>query len=138
MTTTGPDPLVLAAALPFLREGGPVTAPEPAVTAALQQHGLDVRTAMLASLEPGSVATLALLDDELSHAGEHAEGLIAQAVEVLAPGGRLAVGVVGAVAPDGPNGLRQYRSDELVRALGHHGVELEVLAGPGAGALARR
>ena len=85
--------------------------------------------------DPGSADAVALLADEVSVDGEHAESLVAAAVERVRPGGLIAVSAYSSLAA--PPGLRGYRSDELRRALGHYGVDLELLCAPGAGAAAR-
>ena len=134
--TTQPwDSLVVAAAVPALSHVGCVTTPSETVAAALRDAGMTTAVAALEDVEPASVEALALLDDELSAAGEHGEGLIATCVSLLHPGGTLAVSAAGALAPAADR--RAFRSDELARALGHHGIDLALLCGPGAAARAR-
>lgn len=127
---------MVAAAVPALRHVRTVTTPSADVAAALRSSGCTVDVVALADLGPASVDALALLDDELSAADDHGEGLIAACVTALRPGGTLAVTAAGAIA--GAAGGRRYRSDELERALGHHGVDIGLLCGPGAAARVRR
>ena len=80
---------------------------------------------------------VALLADEVSAAGDHAEGLLATALEVVRPGGVIAVSarslVAGRLATGSPGG-RTFSADELRRALGHLGVDVTLLCAPGAAA----
>jgi 8-oxo-dGTP pyrophosphatase MutT (NUDIX family) len=129
------DSLVVAAAAPALAHVRCVTTPSEHVAAALRAAGLTAAIAALDDIEPGSIDAIALLDDELSAAGEHGEGLIATCVTMLRPGGTLAVSAVGALA--GTDDRSGFRSDELERALGHHGIDLALVCGPGAAARVR-
>lgn len=87
------------------------------------------------ALDDRSVDALALLDDELGLAGDHAEGLIDHAGRVLRPGGTLVVaarssvgaGLSGAAAPG-----RTFTSEALRQAVAHRGFEVTELAAPGA------
>ena len=137
-SSDNPDGLVLAAAVPWLRDAGTVTTPSSAVAEALATAGVAAEVAALDTLPAGSVAALALLGDELSHAGDHAEGLVARAVDLLVPDGRIVVSALGDIASTQDTTGRRYRSDELHRALGHHGIDLQLLCAPGAAAIARR
>ena len=106
------------------------------MAAALTAPAAEVVCAPVDERQPEPVDAIALLHEELSSAGEHAEGLIDAAVAALRPGGWLVVSAHASLTA-APDAGRTYRSDELRRALGHHGVEGEVLAAPGAGALVR-
>ena len=130
-----PSAFILAAALPALRGAGTVVTPSAAVAQALAP----VTRAVVARVEEqptGSADAVALLADEISVAGDHAEGLLAAAVASVRPGGLVAVSARGAVA-SAPGALRTFRSDELRRALGHCGVDVDLLCAPGAAAAIR-
>jgi len=93
------------------------------------------------SLGPGEADVLVLADDELTRAGEHAEGLIATCARAVTPGGALFVSVVGAVAgavvggdDPAPGAGRRFLSEQLLGALGHAGLAVEFVAAPGAAA----
>ncbi|MPZ73204.1 MAG: NUDIX domain-containing protein [Nitriliruptorales bacterium] len=136
-TPDRPDPLVLTAVLPWLRDAVQVATPSAAVAEALEAEGVPTMVTPVEQWQPGSVTALGLLAGELSTAGEHAEGFVARAVELLAPDGMLAVAVPGAVAPSPDAVGRRYGSEELRRTLGHHGVDLQLLCAPGAAAKVR-
>jgi 8-oxo-dGTP pyrophosphatase MutT (NUDIX family) len=132
-----PDPRVLAATLHLLDRRRAIVTPSAAVGEVLQAQGWQVTVAEVAQVPQGCAEAVVLLHDELSVAGEHGEGLIAAAVAALQPGGAIIVGARGAVhqqLADGAGG-RGYRGAELQRALGHHGVAVEVLCAPGAAAI---
>lgn len=90
---------------------------------------------------PGAYAAAALLDDEVSDAGEHAEGLIDALGAALEPGGVLALSlrnrvhadVVGDVLGD----VRGYSADEARALVEHRGFAVELLCAPGAAARLR-
>jgi 8-oxo-dGTP pyrophosphatase MutT (NUDIX family) len=133
-----PDPRVLAAALHLLDRRRTVVTPSAQVGDLLQSQGWQVTVTQITQVPPGCAEAVVLLHDELSAAGEHAEGLIAAAVAALQPGGAIIVGARGAVhqqLADAAGG-RGYRATELQRTLGHHGVAVEVLCAPGAAAIA--
>ena len=128
---------VLAAARLALDGAGTILAPDPGVGAALQAAGFDVVVAQLAA-PPRGIDAVALLADELSTAGEHAESLIDAAVAVVRPGGWIVATARSAVhAPADDSAGRSYTAEELQRALGHHGIAVELLCAPGAAALVR-
>lgn len=116
------DPLVAAAARDWLEDGA---------------LGADA----LAHAPAGSAAQVALLDDELSAAGEHAEGLIARAGDVLRPGGLLLVSARSRIwaeaAGNHPRSSRTFTAAELRAALAHRGFTIELLTAPGAAAVVR-
>lgn len=99
------------------------------------------------SVDAGSCDVLLLLADELSTAGDHAEGLVDRAGSVLRPGGLLLVSVASALparagssgqadrgeaATSVPEAPRHFTALELRRLLAHRGFDLAVLAAPGA------
>ena len=127
------DDRVAEAARLFLAGAQHIVTPSAEAAAALAGTGADVVVSPLRSAASPADA-VALITDEISTAGEHAEGLIADAVAAVAPGGRIVVTAQGIFAP-GREG-RSYRSDELRRALGHHGVDVEVIYAPGAARIA--
>lgn len=107
--------------------------PAPAWAAALAASGHQATTADPATLPPGSADALVLGDDELSRAGDHAEGLIAVAAAVLRPGGLLVATGRNPLRLDGDE-VRGFRAEELRQTLEHRGFVVEVLAAPGAAA----
>ncbi len=117
-----------------LSGGGTITTPSEEVARALQDAGLDARATDLAELDPRSADAVALLDGELARAGEHAEGLLADLAAVLRPGGLLAVAVPGPLVGAGG---RRFTAAPRAEAVGHRGLEVELLAAPGAAARAR-
>lgn len=110
--------------------------PSSATSRALTAAGLAVARANLSDLAPKTATAVVLLDDELSHAGEHADGLLAQAAQVLAGGGLLVAAVPSAIhaVATGQEATagRTYTARELSRALGHHGFTVEHVCAPGA------
>lgn len=133
-STEAPDDGIIAAAVPALIGTSNVVTPSPAVAAALTAQGVPAEARDLPPAGAG-VPIIALLADELSAAGEHAEGLLHDAVEALAPGGTLVVTATGILSPG--QGMRPFQADDLRRALGHVGVDVEVLCAPGAAARVR-
>ena len=130
---TPPDQRVVDAALHLLDHRLEIVTPSPAVAELLAVQGLAVRVAEIAHLPPGGAQAVALVNDELSAAGEHAEGLIAAAVTALRPGGAVVVAAPGAVHQQLVGGEgRAYTAAELRSALGHHGIDVDVLVAPGA------
>jgi 8-oxo-dGTP diphosphatase len=84
---------------------------------------------------PHSADAVVLLDDELSHVGEHAEGLIAQVGDVLRPGGLLLASVRNRIHARATgahlDGLRAFSAAELAHAVQHRGFIVELLTAPG-------
>jgi len=131
------DSRLVALTQAWLRGTDDVVTGTPAVAAALTAAGLTARTASLAAMPAESCDAVALLDDELSLAGDHGEGLVAEAAQALAPGGLLMVSVSGRVHAQATGRRilgRGYIADELRRALGHRGFDVELLCAPGAAA----
>lgn len=113
----------------------PACVPSPAVASALLDEGWAVIAGRVEDQPSAALSGVILLDNELGAAGEHAEGLLAEAGRVLRGGGLLAVGVrsrlhAAAVGVRPP--MRAFTADELAHALGHRGFGVEVLAAPGA------
>lgn len=119
--------------------GTPAVTPSSSTARALTDAGLRIEPVALADLRAQSAAALVLLDDELAHAGERAEGLLACAAQVVARGGLVLAGarsaihaaVTGRAGGAGPG--RAFTAVELSRALAHHGFAVELLCAPGAG-----
>lgn len=103
----------------------------------------------LDQLPDGAVDAVALLDEELGHAGEHAEELLAEAARTLTRGGlvllsaqsrlstdalrQLAAADGAARPPSGePEGPRAFTAEEVRQQLGHRGFAVEALCAPGA------
>ncbi|MEX0658592.1 MAG: NUDIX hydrolase [Egibacteraceae bacterium] len=111
--------------------------PSTATARTLTDAGLRVDPVALTDLGAASAPAVVLLDDELARAGEHAEGLLAQAAQVLVRGGLVVAGARGtvhaAVTGRGRDPGRTFTAVELSRALGHHGFAVELLCAPGAG-----
>lgn len=128
-------PELLAVALEQLPGVRAVT-PTGATAAALGTAGLAVRCASLQELSDGAAEAVVLLDDELTVAGQHAEGLLAEVARVLGVGGLVLVSVRGRVhaAATSPaaQGRRTFDAAELARLLGHRGFAVELLCAPGA------
>lgn len=131
--------------LSFLREHAsstdPVCVPSAAIASALLDEGWAVIAGRIEDQPNAALSGVVLLDDELGRAGDHAEGLLAEASRVLRPGGlliasarsRLHALALG-VRPPG----RGFTSAEFAQALGHRGFGVEVLAAPGAATGLRR
>lgn len=97
--------------------------------------GWFVRTEPLGAQPDAALDGILLLDDELSRAGEHAEGMVAEAARALKPGGVLALTVrnrIHAAATGAVLDGRGFSADELVRAVGQRGFTVELIAAPGA------
>ncbi|MGI8575435.1 MAG: NUDIX hydrolase [Egibacteraceae bacterium] len=93
--------------------------------------------------QPSAVGEAALLvDDELSAAGEHAEGLVAELAQVLRPGGLVAATARNAVyaeASGAPlDGLRAFSPADFERLFTQRGFAIELLAAPGAASRLRQ
>ncbi len=145
-----PGVLTLAAALEFLVDppggrppaaGRPARTPTRATAAALGEAGVACEVVVLDDLEDGSADVLLLLADELSAAGEHAEGLVARVAAVLPPGGLVVASAVSELparvvrgGPDADPPPRRFTAAGLRGLLAHRGFELAVHAAPGAGA----
>jgi len=112
-----------------------VTAPSDAVAEALESRGVHAACCPLDSVAPDSADAIALLADELS-ATPSDELLIADAAKGLRPGGILAVTALSAIAAAASGadlgGAHGFRAEEVQRALGHNGFDLELLMSPGA------
>lgn len=149
MPTTQLDPRVLDATAEHLPDGHLVACPSPAVAAALRARGWAVSEGPLEQLSDGAVDAVALLDEELGHAGEHAEELLAEAARALTRGGlvllsarsRLSTEALRRLAtPDGcerplsggTEGPRSFTAEEVRQQLGHRGFAVELLCAPGA------
>lgn len=127
-------PEILAVAVERLMGTAPVS-PSPDTARALSAAGLEAEHATLADLPDGAVPALVLLDDELGRAGEHADGLLARATQLITGGGLIlasARGAVHAAATQAGGPGRRFTARELERALGHHGFVVELLCAPGA------
>ena len=117
-------------------DAGPVAVAEPGLAARLAAEGRQVVTTPLSEQPDASAAAVLLADDELSRAGERAEGLVDDAARVLGPDGLLAATARNRLfsrASGVPlGGLRGYTGIELDRLLGHRGFTVDVLCAPGA------
>ena len=117
-------------------DSAPVAVTDAGLSAQLATEGRQVATDPLSDLPDASVAGVLLVDDELSRAGEQAEGLIADVARVLQPGGILAATarnrLFSRAAGLPLGGLRGYTGTELERLLGHRGFTIELLCAPGA------
>lgn len=135
---TGPDPRVLDLVATYAPEDAAVLTPTAAVATALSARGTRTERRSLAEQPPATAGVVVLIGDELSRAGDHAEGLLAAAAGALRPGGLLVVAarnrVQAAATGQDLGGLRAWSADELVRAVGHPGIAVEHVAAPGAAA----
>lgn len=142
-----PTPAALAALIADqLPHGAPVAVGDAAAAAALRGVGLTAdrirvqptATAPLPDLAAGDVGAVVLLDGELSQAGDRAETLVAAAARVTRPGGAVAVAAPARICAEltgrAREGARRWSSDELAHLLGHRGLEVRLLAAPGAAA----
>jgi 8-oxo-dGTP pyrophosphatase MutT (NUDIX family) len=133
-----PDPRIVDLIARFTPATTSVVTPDGDVAAALRSRGTTVHEAALDSLPPAQAEVVALVGDELSRAGEHAEGLLAAAAAALRPGGLLVAAArnrIHATVHDCDlGGLRAWSAEELVRAVGHPGIAVEHVAAPGAAA----
>ena len=125
------DRLIVDAASPALRAAGRVITPSSRVAEALRDLATEVAVEDPATAPPGSADAVALLDNELSAAGEHAEALVEAAVRAIRAGGTIAVSARSLTAPSAAS-ARPYSSEELRRVLGHRGVTVQLLTAPGA------
>lgn len=73
---------------------------------------------------------LALADDELSRAGQHAEVLVAEAGRALRPGGLLLATAWNPLFPRSDASTRGFSSAQLVAALAHRGFTVELVCAP--------
>lgn len=94
-----------------------------------------------ASLEPASCAAVVLIDDELSHAGDHAEEVVDTIGAGLEPGGVLIATVANRVHAEAtgrvPHGMRTFSAAEARSLISHRGFGIDVLCAPGAAARLR-
>lgn len=129
-----PDPGVIAVALASFDAALPLVSPDRGTVVALREAGREAEHADLAYLPDGSAFALVLAADELSAAGDHAEGLIEDAARVLEPGRSLLVSARNPLrgAPGEPG--RGFTSAQVRAALEHRGCMVDLLAAPGAGA----
>lgn len=130
------QPALLAFATATIPRTARVLAPSENVAADLDASGCDVVSRPLHGAGPGRWDAVALLDEELSAAGDAGEALIAEAAEALRPGGLLVASAVGAVGR-AADGAVAYTAEALARALGHRGFAVDVQAAPGAAASLR-
>ena len=130
------DSRIVTTAAPLLRDAGEVVTPSAEVAEALRLADVKARVAHLVEIAEGTADAIALLHDELSLA-PHDELLLADAARALRGGGLLAISALSQVhteATGTPATGRGYRAEDVRRAVGHHGMDLEVLCAPGAAA----
>lgn len=127
----------MTAALAALDPALPLTTPSPLVAAGLRRAGRSVAVRAVERLPARETDALVLADDELSRAGEGAEGLLAMSVGAVIPRGALFVSALGAVVGakgPAPGRGRRFNSEQLLRTLGHASLAVEFMAAPGAAA----
>lgn len=129
---TSLDPAVVDAAVAALAGAGTVTTLDEAAAEVLRAAGLESVVGTLGAAD-GMLDAVALIADEVSAAGDHAEGLIDAAVAAVRPGGVLVVSALSPIAGHTSDG-RTFAADALRRALGHRGVTVDTLCAPGAAA----
>ena len=92
-------------------------------------------------LPPGRCTAAVMVEDQLSHAGVHAEELVDTLGSALEPGGVLAASVcnrVFAAASGHPlDGVRGFSAAEAAALLHHRGFTMELICAPGAAARLR-
>ena len=135
-TADPPDHLAVTLGAHLLPRHGTVVVPTPATAAALHAAGVPAEAGSLDDLPSSSADALGLLDTELSRAGDHAEGLIAEAARVLRPGGLLvttAEGEVWSRSVGAPSSERAFTATALGRMLGLAGFAVTGQWAPGAG-----
>ncbi len=121
---------------------GTVVTPGVRTAEALRARGLKVVQAQPDQLEGGRLAAVALLEDEMSLAGDHAEALLAAAGRILRPGGVFAwtsrnatyASVTGTDGVDDGQAPRAWTAAEAVRMAGLAGYKVDFVAAPGAAA----
>lgn len=99
-----------------------------------------VRDTDVAGLAPSSCAAAVLINDELSHAGVHAEEAVDTLGAALEPGGVLVASLrnrVFAAAVGAPPDARGFSASEATALLNHRGFTVEVICAPGAAARLR-
>ncbi len=119
---------------------GPILTPSPAARA-LGIARTRMRADALTDLPAAAYAGAVLIDDELSRAGEHAEGLIDEVGTALEPGGILVATArnrIHAEAVRRPlQDLRGFSAAEVEALLNHRGFVVDVVCAPGAAARLR-
>lgn len=127
---------VVLDALGEIRPGAAPSAVTPSfqTAQALRAHDVHAAARRLGDLPDHAAAVLVLADDELTTAGDHAEGLIAEAARALRPGGLLLASARNPLRLPPGGGLRGFRAEELRQAVEHRGFVVELLAAPGAAA----
>lgn len=117
--------------------GEVVATPHAGVADALAANGVEVRVEGPSVLPDGSVGAVLLLAGEVPAAGDRGPTLLAEAVRATRPGGIVAVAAASAMPArlartgDGQPALTATDADHLLR---ERGVEVELLAAPGAAA----
>lgn len=129
-----PDPGVISVALEAFDAALPLVSPDEATAAALRAAGREAERADLGYLPEGAAFGVVLAADELTGAGDHAEGLIDEAARVLEPGRALLVSARNPLRCEPGEPGRGFTSAQLRAALEHRGFTVDVLAAPGAAA----
>ena len=130
-------PALLAATLSELPSGGRILARSQAVADALMAEGHDAVSSPIPRDDAGDATTVALLTEEVSHAGQHAERLIADVAATLRPGGLLLASALGRADLEDDGRPRRYTAGTLRQLVEHRGFAVETLSAPGVAGLLR-
>src|SRR5918996_368019 len=99
-----------------------------------------LRDGDVAGLPPSSCAAAVMINDELSHAGVHAEEMVDTLGTALEPGGMLVASLrnrVFAAASGEPVSARGFSASEAMALLNQRGFTVDVICAPGAAARLR-
>jgi 8-oxo-dGTP pyrophosphatase MutT (NUDIX family) len=95
----------------------------------------------LADLRPAAWAAVIIVDDQLSHAGVHAEEMVDRLGAALEPDGVLVASlrnrIFASAVGDRLDGVRGFSSSEAAAMLHHRGFTIDVMCAPGAAARLR-
>lgn len=131
-------PQLLPLVVPLLRRDEPVVCPDPDVAGHLQALGFTVAAGTLVDQPPGMAGAVVLVSGEVADAGRRGPVLVSAAVDAVRPGGMVAVAArsthhAALVAGDGDAG-GTVTATELDHMLAERGLDVRLLAGPGAAA----
>lgn len=130
------DPALRAFIMGRLPGDGVILAPAAGATRDLPALATRMTATDPASAAPASCAVVLLVDDEVSHAAEHAEELVDAVGTALEAGGVLVATVRNRVYADAVceplDALRGYSAQEATVLLNHRGFDVEVICAPGA------
>ena len=124
----------------YLPTGGMILAPGCSAEA-LGVAAERLRDDGLADLRPATWAAVVVVNDQLSHAGVHAEEMVDKLGSALEPGGVLVASlrnrIFASAASEPLDGIRGFSSPEAAAMLHHRGFTIEVMCAPGTAARLR-